>query len=67
MRHIINKVEDIWHRCMEEVYHQYSGGHAVRTCNVISTEEVVQYMATKTAQGGLVVVFICENDILQTV
>ena len=36
---------------MEEVHHQYSGGHAVWTCHIISTEEDVQHMATKTAQG----------------
>ena len=36
---------------MEEVHHQYNGGHAVLTCHIINTEEVVQYMATKTAQG----------------
>ena len=36
---------------MEEVYHQYSGGHAVWTCHIINTEKGVQYMATKTAQG----------------
>ena len=52
---------------MEEVHHQYSGGHAVWTCHIISTEEGVQYMATKTAQGQLVAVFIWENDILQTI
>ena len=36
---------------MKKVHHQYSGGHAVWTCHIISTEEVVQYMATKTIQG----------------
>ena len=36
---------------MEEVRHQYSGGHAVWTCHIINTEEGVQYMATKIAQG----------------
>ena len=36
---------------MEEVDHQQSGGHAVWTCHMINTEEVVQYMATNTAQG----------------
>ena len=35
---------------MEEVHHQYSGGHAVWTCHIINTEEGVQCMATKTAQ-----------------
>ena len=35
----------------EEVHHQYSGGHAIWTCHMINTEEAVQYMATKTAQG----------------
>ena len=32
-------------------HHQYSGGHAVWTCHIDNTEEGVQYMATKTAQG----------------
>ena len=36
---------------MEEVHHQYSGGHAVWTSHIISTEEGVQYMDTDTAQG----------------
>ena len=36
---------------MKKVHHQYSGGHAVWTSHIISTEEVVQYMATKTIQG----------------
>ena len=36
---------------MEEVHHQYSGGHVVWTCHIINTEEGVQYMAMKTAQG----------------
>ena len=36
---------------IEEVYHQYIGGHAVWTCHIINTEEGVHYMATKTAQG----------------
>ena len=36
---------------MEEVHHQYSGGHEVWTCHIINTEEGVQYMAIKTAQG----------------
>ena len=36
---------------MEEVHHQYSGEHAVWICHIISTEESMQYMATKTAQG----------------
>ena len=36
---------------MEEANHQYSGGRAVWTCPIISTGEVVQYMATDTAQG----------------
>ena len=31
--------------------HQYSGGHAVWTSHIINTEEGVQYMAMKTAQG----------------
>ena len=42
---------------MEEVHHQYSGGHAVWTCHNINTEEGVQYMATDTAQrvvGGCI-------------
>ena len=48
---------------MEEVHHQYNGGHAVWTCH-INTEKCVQYMATKTAQGVVqVAVFIWENDI----
>ena len=34
---------------MEEVHHQYNGGHAVWTCHIINTEEGVQYIATKTA------------------
>ena len=29
----------------------HTRGHAVWTCHIISTEELVQYMATKTAQG----------------
>ena len=54
-RHIINKSERyLVQMChiisMEEVYDQYSGGQAGWTCIIISTE-VVQYMATKTAQG----------------
>ena len=36
---------------MEEAHHQYSGGHTVLTYPIINTEEVVQYMATDTAQG----------------
>ena len=36
---------------MEEANHQYSEGHAVWICPIINTEEVVQYMATDTAQG----------------
>ena len=36
---------------MEEVHYQYSGAHAVWTCHIINTEEGVQYIATKTAQG----------------
>ena len=36
---------------MEEVHYQYSGGLAVWTCHIINTEEGMQYMATKTAQG----------------
>ena len=36
---------------MEEVYDQYSGGHAVWTCHIINTEEGVQCMAVDTAQG----------------
>ena len=39
---------------MEEVRYQYSGGHAVWTCHIINTEEGVQYMTTKTAQGVVV-------------
>ena len=53
--------------CMEEVHHQYSGGHAVWTCLIINTKEGVLYMATKTAQGQFVAVFIWENDILQII
>ena len=34
-----------------EVHHQYSGGHAVWTCQMINTEKGVQYMDTDTAQG----------------
>ena len=53
-RHIISSVRwkilstDVSH---EEVHHQYSAGHAVWTCHMINTEEAVQYMAIKTAQG----------------
>ena len=36
---------------MEETYHQYSGEYAVWNCHIINTEEGVQYMTTKTAQG----------------
>ena len=36
---------------MEEVHHQYSGGHAVWTYHIINTDEGMQYMATDTAQG----------------
>ena len=32
-------------------HHQYSGGYVVWTCHIINTEDSVQYMATKTAQG----------------
>ena len=42
-------------------------GSAVRISDIFSTDEAVQYMTTKTAQGWLVVVFIWKNDILQTV
>ena len=35
----------------QEANHQYSGGHALRTCPIINTEEVVQYMDNDTAQG----------------
>ena len=35
----------------EEVHHQYSGGYAVWISHIINTEEGVQYMTTKTAQG----------------
>ena len=34
------------HQVVEEVHHQYSGAYAVWT-----SQEGVQYMATKTAQG----------------
>ena len=34
-----------------EVHHQYSRGHAIWTCHIINTDEFVQYMATRTAQG----------------
>ena len=38
---------------MEEVNHQYSGGHAVWTCYIINAEEgVLQYMATKLLKGS---------------
>ena len=36
---------------MEDMHHQYRGGHTVWTFHIINTEEGVQYMATKTAQG----------------
>ena len=39
------------HTISMEANHQYSGGHAAWTCHIINTEEVVQYMATNTAQG----------------
>ena len=48
-----------WKICSTDVsHHQYGRGassvqwgHAVWTCHIINTEEGVQYMATKTAQG----------------
>ena len=52
---------------MEEMHHQYSGGHAVWTCHIVNTEEGVQYMATKTAQGVVGGCIYLENDILQTI
>ena len=42
---------DVSHHQYGGMHHQYSGGHAVWTCHIINTEEAVQYMATKTAQG----------------
>ena len=42
----------ICHIISMEVSHlQYSGGCALWTCHIISTEEDVQYRANKTAQG----------------
>ena len=52
---------------MEEVHHQYSGGHAVWTCHIINAEEGVQYMATKTVQGVVGGYIYLRNDILQTI
>ena len=36
---------------MEEVHQQFSGGHAAWICHIFNSEEGVQYMAIKTAQG----------------
>ena len=36
---------------MEEAHHQYIREFAVWTYHIISTEEGMQYMTTKTAQG----------------
>ena len=52
---------------MEEVNHQYSGGHAVWTCQIINTEEGVQYIATKPAQRVVGGCIYLENDILKTI
>ena len=42
---------DVSHHLYGGGDHQYNGGRAVWTCHIINTEEGVQYMATKTAQG----------------
>ena len=52
---------------MEEANHQYSGEHAVWTCHIINTEEVVQYMATDTAQSVVGGCIYLGNDTLQTI
>ena len=40
-----------WKVFSTDVLHHQYGGHAVWTCHIINTEEGVQNMATKTAQG----------------
>ena len=53
--------------CTEEAHHEYGRRYAVQISGINSMDKGVQYKTTKLLRRLLVVVFIWETDLLQTI